>query len=127
VFPLLAGLYYWYPKVTGRLPSERLGRWNFWTMFVFFNVTFFPMHISGLLGMPRRVYTYPADLGWNGWNLISTVGAFGLGIGFSCSWPTSSGASSAARPPVTTRGAATRSSGRRARRPRTGSSRRCRS
>ncbi len=63
VFPLFAGLYYWLPKVTGRLLDERLGRWNFWLMFVFFNVAFFPMHLSGLLGMPRRVYTYPAGLG----------------------------------------------------------------
>ena len=63
VFPLFAGLYYWLPKITGRRLDERLGRWNFWVMFVFFNVTFFPMHVAGLLGMPRRVYTYPAGLG----------------------------------------------------------------
>ncbi len=61
--------------------SERLGRWNFWTMFVFFNVTFFPMHISGILGMPRRVYTYPSGLGWDGPNLISSLGAFGFAGG----------------------------------------------
>jgi cytochrome c oxidase subunit I+III len=83
VFPLLAGLYYWLPKITGRLLSERLGRWNFWLMFVFFNVAFFPMHISGLLGMPRRVYTYPAGLGLETLNFISTVGAFGFAIGVS--------------------------------------------
>jgi cytochrome c oxidase subunit I+III len=81
VFPLFAGLYYWLPKMTGRLLNERLGRWNFWLMFVFFNVAFFPMHISGLLGMPRRVYTYPAGLGLETLNLISTVGAFGFAIG----------------------------------------------
>jgi cytochrome c oxidase subunit I+III len=81
VFPLFAGLYYWLPKVTGRLLSERLGRWNFWLMFVFFNVAFFPMHLSGLLGMPRRVYTYPPGLGLETLNLISTIGAFGFGIG----------------------------------------------
>ena len=81
VFPLFAGLYYWLPKVTGRLLSERLGRWNFWLMFVFFNVAFFPMHLSGLLGMPRRVYTYPAGLGLDLPNLISTIGAFGFAIG----------------------------------------------
>jgi cytochrome c oxidase subunit I+III len=81
VFPLIAGLYYWLPKVTGKLLDERLGRVNFWVMFIFFNVAFFPMHITGLLGMPRRVYTYPADLGWDGLNLISTIGAFGFALG----------------------------------------------
>jgi cytochrome c oxidase subunit I+III len=81
VFPLFAGLYYWLPKVTGRLLSERLGRWNFWLMFVFFNVAFFPMHLSGLLGMPRRVYTYAPGLGLETLNLISTIGAFGFALG----------------------------------------------
>jgi cytochrome c oxidase subunit I+III len=79
IFPLFAGLYYWLPKITGRLLDERLGRWNFWLMFVFFNVTFFPMHIVGLLGMPRRVWTYPDGLGWTPYNLLSTIGAWGLG------------------------------------------------
>src|SRR5690606_23879897 len=78
LFPLFAGLYYWLPKITGRLLDERLGRWSFWVMFVSFNVTFFPMHVVGLLGMPRRVYTYPAGLGWEGYNLIATLGAFGI-------------------------------------------------
>jgi cytochrome c oxidase subunit I+III len=78
VFPFFAGAYYWLPKITGRLLSERLGRWNFWTMFVFFNVTFLPMHLSGILGMPRRIYVYPAGLGWDGPNLVSTIGAFGF-------------------------------------------------
>jgi cytochrome c oxidase subunit I+III len=81
VFPLLAGMYYWIPKMTGRLMSERLGRWNFWLMFVFFNVAFFPMHISGLLGMPRRVYTYDEGLGWDTTNLVSTIGALGFAFG----------------------------------------------
>jgi cytochrome c oxidase subunit I len=81
VFPLFAGLYYWLPKITGRRMSERLGKWNFWMMFVFFNVAFFPMHVSGLLGMPRRVYTYEAGLGWELPNLISTIGAFGFAAG----------------------------------------------
>src|SRR5437764_14006660 len=67
-FGIFAGLYYWFPKMTGRLLSERLGRWNFWLMFVGFNLAFFPMHILGLIGMPRRIYTYPAGLGWDGWN-----------------------------------------------------------
>ena len=81
VFPLMAGVYYWLPKITGRLPNERLGWWNFWTMLVFFNVAFFPMHIAGLLGMPRRVYTYPAGLSWELPNLLSTIGAFGFAVG----------------------------------------------
>jgi cytochrome c oxidase subunit I+III len=81
VFPFFAALYYWLPKITGRMLNERMGRWNFWVMFVFFNVAFFPMHLSGLLGMPRRVYTYPAGLGWEAYNLISTVGAFGFAAG----------------------------------------------
>ena len=81
VFPLFGGLYYWLPKMTGRLLSERLGAWNFWLMFVGFNVAFFPMHVSGLLGMPRRVYTYEDGLGWNLPNLTSTVGAAVLALG----------------------------------------------
>jgi cytochrome c oxidase subunit I+III len=81
LFPLFAGLYYWLPKITGRLLDERLGRWNAGLMFVFFNVAFFPMHVSGLLGMPRRVYTYPTGLGWDTTNLISTIGAFGFAAG----------------------------------------------
>ena len=76
VFPFYAMLYYWLPKVTGRLLSERLGKWNFWLMFVSFHVAFFPMHFLGLLGMPRRVYTYEAGLGWNALNLVSTIGAW---------------------------------------------------
>jgi cytochrome c oxidase subunit I+III len=82
VFPMLAGIYYWLPKFTGRMPSERLGRWSFALTFLGFNVCFFPMHIMGLLGMPRRVYTYPASLGLDGYNLLATVGAFVLAAGF---------------------------------------------
>jgi heme/copper-type cytochrome/quinol oxidase subunit 1 len=67
--------------MTGRMLSERLGRWNFWVMFAGFNLGFFPMHISGLLGMPRRVYTYPAGLGWDTVNLITTVGSFVFAAG----------------------------------------------
>jgi cytochrome c oxidase subunit 1 len=75
VFPLIAAIYYWFPKVTGRMMSETLGRWNFWIAFIGFNVAFFPMHILGLEGMPRRVYTYSADMPWGGLNLLSTIGA----------------------------------------------------
>jgi cytochrome c oxidase subunit I+III len=81
VFPIFAAFYYWWPKYMEKLLDERLGRWNFWLMFVGFNVTFFPMHLSGLLGMPRRVYTYVAGTALDILNLISTVGAFVLAAG----------------------------------------------
>ena len=81
VFPLIAGIHHWYPKMTGRLLSERLATWSFWVLFVGFNVTFFPMHVLGLRGMPRRVYTYPADMGWNTLNLVSSLGALFLASG----------------------------------------------
>ncbi|SDD94858.1 cytochrome c oxidase subunit I+III [Massilia sp. PDC64] len=81
VFPVFAALYYWLPLVNGNRLSEGLARWVFGLMFVGFNVAFFPMHVTGLLGMPRRVYTYAADLGWNGLNLLSTVGAFVFALG----------------------------------------------
>jgi len=80
VFPLLGAVYYWFPKITGRRLDERLGHWNFWLFFTGFHVTFFPMHVVGLLGMPRRVYTYPAGLGWEPWNLLSTAGAMLIGV-----------------------------------------------
>ena len=80
VFPLFGALYYWYPKVTGRLMSERAGWLNFWLLFVGFNLTFFPMHYLGLKGMPRRVYTYRAETGWGGLNLLATVGAFVIAL-----------------------------------------------
>jgi cytochrome c oxidase subunit 1/cytochrome c oxidase subunit I+III len=81
VFPAIGALYYWLPKITGRMLSERLGRWNFWTMFVGFNVAFFPMHTLGLLGMPRRIYTYASGLGWESQNLVVSIGAFLFAIG----------------------------------------------
>ena len=80
VFPLFGAIYYWFPKYTGRLMDERLGQWNFWLFFIGFNVAFFPMHLLGLYGMPRRVYTYPADMGWGTMNLISTLGAVLIAI-----------------------------------------------
>jgi cytochrome c oxidase subunit I+III len=81
VFGVMAGFYYWMPKITGRLLDERLGQWNFWTMFIGMNLAFFPMHIAGILGMPRRIYTYPADAGWSTVNLLTTIGAFLFAIG----------------------------------------------
>ena len=81
VFPLFAAIYYWVPAVSARALSERLGRWAFALMFIGFNTAFFPMHIAGLMGMPRRVYTYGEGLGWEWYNLISTVGAFMLAAG----------------------------------------------
>jgi cytochrome c oxidase subunit 1 len=81
VFPLLGGLYYWFPKVAGRMPDERLGKLSFWLVFLGFHLAFFPMHILGLWGMPRRVYTYPADMGWGVLNLLSTIGAYVLASG----------------------------------------------
>jgi cytochrome c oxidase subunit 1 len=73
-------VHYWYPKITGRLMGERLGRWSFWLFFIGFNVAFFPMHLLGLKGMPRRVYTYPADMGWDGLNLLATAGAVTIAL-----------------------------------------------
>ncbi len=81
VFPLLGGLFYWYPKITGRMPSETLGKLSFWLVFLGFQITFFPQHILGLQGMPRRVYTYLPETGWGDLNMLSTVGAFILGLG----------------------------------------------
>jgi cytochrome c oxidase subunit I+III len=75
VFPLFGAFYYWFPKITGRALSERLGKWNFWLFFIGFNVTFFPMHHLGLYGMPRRIYTYPANVGWSDLNFVATLGA----------------------------------------------------
>ena len=81
VFPLLGGIYYWFPKVTGRLYDERLAQVSFWLTFVGTSLTFFPMHIVGLLGMTRRVYTYQHGLGWSTYNLIETIGGFVLAAG----------------------------------------------
>ncbi|ABB73767.1 cytochrome c oxidase subunit 1/cytochrome c oxidase subunit I+III [Nitrosospira multiformis ATCC 25196] len=81
VFPVVGAIYYWFPKFTGRMMSEKLGKWSFWTMFIGFNAGFFPMHIAGLLGMPRRIYTYPSRMGWDEVNLITTVGSFIFAVG----------------------------------------------
>src|SRR5437588_970589 len=82
VFPLLGAIYYWFPKITGRMISERLGRWSFWLIIVGFNLTFFPMHILGLQGMPRRVYTYQPDMPWYGLNMFVSLSAIILVAGF---------------------------------------------
>ncbi|HEX2165641.1 MAG TPA: cbb3-type cytochrome c oxidase subunit I, partial [Longimicrobiales bacterium] len=81
VFPLFAAFYYWFPKVTGRMLSERMGRWNFWLFFIGVNVTFFPQHFLGLAGMTRRVYTYLPETGWGDMNMLSTIGAFTIATG----------------------------------------------
>ncbi len=81
VFPVVGGIYYWFPKVTGRLMNETLGKWSFWVMFLGFNLAFFPMHILGIEGMPRRIYTYDSGLGWGTPNLIVTIGAFVFAVG----------------------------------------------
>lgn len=75
VFPLFGGLYYWFPKLTGRMLHERAGAWNFWLLFVGFNLTFFPMHQLGLEGMPRRIYTYLPEMGWGDLNLLASLGS----------------------------------------------------
>jgi cytochrome c oxidase subunit 1/cytochrome c oxidase subunit I+III len=81
VFPLLGGLYYWFPKVTGRMYHEGVGKASFWLSFAGMNLTFFPMHIVGLLGMPRRQYTYPGGMGWTGLNLLESIGSYILAAG----------------------------------------------
>jgi cytochrome c oxidase subunit 1 len=80
ILGLFAGLYYWFPKMTGRLLDERLGRIHFWVTLIGFNLTFFPMHLLGADGMPRRIYTYSAIEGWSAWNLVASSGALFLGL-----------------------------------------------
>jgi cytochrome c oxidase subunit I len=82
VFPLLGAVYYWFPKFTGRMMSERIGRWVAGLLFVAFNFTFFPMHLLGLLGMPRRVYTYQLDMGWGALNMFVSLSTVVLAAGF---------------------------------------------
>lgn len=81
VFPLFGALYYWFPKWTGKMMSERAGSWNFWLLFIGFNLVFFPMHILGLQGMPRRVYTYLPEMGWGDLNMLASAGAALMGVG----------------------------------------------
>lgn len=80
VLGLFSGVYYWFPKITGRLLDERLGRWHFWLTFIGFNLTFFTMHVVGLLGMPRRIYRYGPNPGWGELNLLISLGAALLGV-----------------------------------------------
>jgi len=82
VFPLVGAIYYWFPKMSGRLMSERLGRWVVGLLFAGFNLTFFPMHILGLMGMPRRIYTYSPEMHWDTLNLFSSVSATIVAAGF---------------------------------------------
>ena len=77
---LFAGFYFYLPKITGRKLSEALGKWHFWLFLIGFNVTFFPQHMLGLNGMPRRIYTYPAEVGWNTENLLGTIGVVIMAI-----------------------------------------------
>ena len=81
LFPVLGGLFYWFPKMTGRMLDERLGKIGFWINFIGFNLAFLPMHLTGLRGMPRRMYTYPHGMGWDTLNMLTTIGAFVLAFG----------------------------------------------
>lgn len=80
IFPLFGAFYYWFPKWSGRMLDERLGKWNFWTFFIGFNLTFFPMHQLGLHGMTRRIYTYGSETGWGPMNQLASIGAGILGV-----------------------------------------------
>src|SRR5487761_2545458 len=81
VFAIFAGIYYWFPKMTGKMLAETLGKVQFWLWIIGLNAAFFPMHILGLLGMPRRQYTYPTGLGWSSLNLLSTIGVYTIAVG----------------------------------------------
>ncbi|MDE2823233.1 MAG: cbb3-type cytochrome c oxidase subunit I, partial [Chloroflexota bacterium] len=81
IFALFAGIYYWFPKIYGKFMDETLGKLHFWLMFIGMNVTFFPMHFVGLDGMPRRVFTYPENMGWDFWNMVASVGSLILAFG----------------------------------------------
>src|SRR6516162_2608660 len=80
LFTIFAAIYYWFPKATGRMLSERLGHWHFWLMVIGFNLTFGPQHVAGILGMPRRIYTYGEGRGWEVWNQLSSLGALIQGV-----------------------------------------------
>jgi cytochrome c oxidase subunit 1 len=80
LFGIFAAMYYWFPKISGRMLSRRLGQWHFWLLLISFNVTFFPMHFLGLWGMPRRVATYPISSGWGLTNFIETISAYVIAL-----------------------------------------------
>jgi cytochrome c oxidase subunit I len=80
IMGIFGGIYHYFPKMFGRLMSERLGKWHFWINFLGFNLTFFPMHYAGMLGMSRRIYRYDAGQGWDAFNMMSTIGALMLGV-----------------------------------------------
>src|SRR5581483_7280138 len=81
IMGIMGGIYHYFPKMTGRYMSEKLGNWHFWLFFIGMNMTFFPMHFSGMLGMPRRIYTYDVGQGWEQFNLWSSIGVFIQGVG----------------------------------------------
>ena len=81
IFGIFSGIYYWFPKITGRMYDEKLGKLNFWIMFIAQNLTFFPMHWVGMQGMPRRIFTYDSEMGWAFWNAFETVAAYAVAFG----------------------------------------------
>ena len=81
IMGIFSGIYYWFPKITGRFLGESLGKLHFWLFFIGMNLTFFPMHFLGVAGMPRRIYTYDSGLGWGFWNMVATIGAYTLAAG----------------------------------------------
>ena len=80
VFSFFGGFYYWFPKMTGKMLDERLGKWHFWLFFIGFHLCFDLMHIPGLLGMPRSIYTYEPGRGWDNWNMIVSIGGLIQGV-----------------------------------------------
>jgi cytochrome c oxidase subunit 1 len=84
LFTLFAAFYYWFPKMSGRMMDERLGKWHFWLFLIGFHLTFDFMHVPGILGMPRRIYTYEFDRGWGIWNLIVSSGVIFQVAGVGC-------------------------------------------
>ena len=83
-FTIFAAIYYWYPKAMGRMLNKKLGLWHFWLFLIGFNLTFGPQHISGILGMPRRIYTYDPGRGWEIYNMISSIGVIFQAAGILC-------------------------------------------
>lgn len=81
IMGIFSGIFYWFPKITGRFLDETLGKLSFWVMFIGMNATFFPMHFLGVSGMPRRIYTYEEGLGWDTWNMVATIGSYILAVG----------------------------------------------